>query len=195
MEANKFSCYVIGGDSLLIQCAEILLERGHDLRGVVSSAPRIQRWAQERNLRVIDPDAGLAAALAETPFDYLFAITHLAILPDAVISLPKRAAINFHDGPLPRYAGLYTPAWALIQREPSYGISWHVITPGIDEGDVLKQRTFDIAPAETSLTINTRCFEAGIESFGELVNELAAGTAQHTVQDRSQRSYFGNGPS
>lgn len=195
MESKKFSCYVIGGDTLLIQCTEILLDRGHDVRAVISSAPRIQRWARERNLRVLaaeaDPGAEWKRALAAEPFDFLFAITHLSILPDDVISLPRRAAVNFHDGPLPRYAGLYTPAWALIQREPTYGISWHVITPGIDEGDILKQRMFEVAPSESSLTINTRCLEAGIESFGELVNELAAGTEQRMAQDPAQRSYYG----
>jgi natural product biosynthesis luciferase-like monooxygenase protein len=191
MDANKFSCYVIGGDSLLIQCAEILVDRGHDLKAIITSTPRLERWARERGIAVIPADSDYKAALAREPFDYLFAITHLAILPDDVISLPRRAAINFHDGPLPRYAGLYTPAWALIHREQSYGISWHLMTPGIDEGDVLKQRTFELAHGETSLTVNTKCFEAGMESFAELAGELATGSVQPTAQDRSQRSYFG----
>jgi natural product biosynthesis luciferase-like monooxygenase protein len=191
MEANKFSCYVIGGDSLLIQCAEILLDGGHDLKAIITSNPRIERWARERKVAVVAADAEYKAALAREPFDYLFAITHLSILPDDVISLPRRAAINFHDGPLPHYAGLYTPAWALIQREASYGITWHVMTPGIDEGDLLKERRFELAAGETSLTVNTKCFELGIESFGELVGELAAGTSQRRTQDRSQRKYYG----
>lgn len=191
MTANKFSCYVIGGDSLLIECSELLLAQGHELRGIITLAPRLEQWAKKRGVTSIKSDADYRTVMAERPFDYLFAITHLSILPDDVISLPKRGAINFHDGPLPRYAGLYTPAWALIHREPRYGITWHLMTPGVDEGDILKQREFDVAPQETSLTINTRCFEIGIDTFAELTGELAAGTEQRTVQDRAQRSYFG----
>ncbi|MBL8829167.1 MAG: LLM class flavin-dependent oxidoreductase, partial [Planctomycetaceae bacterium] len=116
-------------------------------------------------------------------FDYLFAITHLSILPADVLAKPQRAAINFHDGPLPKYAGLNAPVWALINREREYGITWHRMTAGIDDGEILKQRRFEIAPHEVSLTLNTRNFEAAIESFGELVDELAADTVQPLPQD------------
>src|SRR5262245_49334045 len=106
------SCFVIGSERLLIECVEVLLEQGHDVRGVISSAPRIVRWAEDRRVRLIDPVA-YVESLAREPFDYLFAITHLSILPDDVLRLPAKGAINFHDGPLPRYAGLNAPAWAL----------------------------------------------------------------------------------
>ena len=39
------------------------------------------------------------------------------------------------------------------------------------------------AMGETSLSLNTRNFEAAIESFGTLVDDLAAGTLQATSQD------------
>ena len=44
----------------------------------------------------------------------------------------------------------------------------------VDEGELLAQRFFDVAPDETSLTINTRCYEAAIESFGPLCDALAS---------------------
>ena len=186
----RFSCYVIGDDSLLIECAELLLAGGHDVRGVVSDSPRIGAWADRRGLRRW-PVAGYEPALAgEAPFDYLFAITHLALVPAAVLRLPGRGAINFHDGPLPRYAGLNAPAWALMAREPRYGVSWHLMAPGVDEGDVLVQRVFDVASDETSLGLNTRCFAAGLESFRELIDALAAGTVTRRTQDRAGRTYF-----
>ncbi len=34
---NQFSCFIIGEGTLLIQCAELLLERGHEILGVISS--------------------------------------------------------------------------------------------------------------------------------------------------------------
>jgi natural product biosynthesis luciferase-like monooxygenase protein len=192
----SFRAVLIGADSLLLECGDLLLEKGHALVAVVSDAARVRAWATQRGLRALSLQS-YADALAAEPFDYLFAITHLAILPDAVLALPGSAAINFHDGPLPRYAGLNAPAWALIRQERAYGITWHEIRPagtnggGIDEGDILKQRTFEIAPGETSLSLNTRNFAAAIESFAELVDELAAGTLTRTQQDLSQRSYFG----
>lgn len=58
---------------------------------------------------------------------------------------------------------------------------------GVDEGDILEQRLFDIAPNDTALTLNTRCFEAGMESFPALVTQLEIGL-RRAAQDFSLRS-------
>jgi methionyl-tRNA formyltransferase len=190
MGASSFSCWLIGADSLLEECGEILLRGGHDVRGVVTGAERLQAWAERRGLAVLDPSGDYASELAQRPFDHLFAITHLARLPDPVLSLPARGAINFHDGPLPSYAGLNVPAWALLQGETRHGITWHFMTSDIDGGPVLKQRTFDLAPDETSFSLNAKCFEAAIDSFGELVSELASGTIRPLPQELGQRRLY-----
>ncbi len=191
MSSETFSCYLIGADTLLIECAEVLLTKGHEIKGVITVAPRISQWAHNKSIPVIAHKAGYGEELKSQDFDYLFSITHLAIIKDDVLALPKKGAINFHDGPLPSYAGLNTPAWALINGEEKYGISWHAITPGVDEGDILKQAMFDIAADETSLSINTKCFAAALDSFPVLVDELVSNSTTPVKQDLSLRSYFG----
>ncbi|MFT4539645.1 MAG: natural product biosynthesis luciferase-like monooxygenase protein [Planctomycetota bacterium] len=186
----SFSCYLIGADSLLIECGETLVTQEVDIRGVITATDRLARWAERRGIPVLDPSSDYAAELAKEPFDALFSITHLSIIPDDVLALPRQWAINFHDGPLPRYAGLNTPVWALIEGEPRYGISWHMMATGADKGDLLVQKHFDVAPDETSLSINTRCFEVALEGFNELVPRLLAGTVNRTAQDFSQRTVF-----
>jgi len=190
IQPSGFSCHLIGGDSLLIECGEVLLSKGHQIRSVVTSAPRLAEWAASKGLAVVPADRPYADALRSEAFDYLFSITHLALIPDEVLALPLRGAINFHDGPLPDYAGLYTPAWAIQNRETGYGITWHRISSGVDEGDILLQRRFDLAEEETSLSLNTRCFEAGLDSFSELVDRLRDDTVEPVAQDLSRRRYF-----
>jgi natural product biosynthesis luciferase-like monooxygenase protein len=187
---GRFSSYLIGSESLLLQCAEILIERGHEIRGVVSQEPAIAAWARARGIAIVEPEGDLASALAGD-FDFLFSITNLKVLPDAVLRRPRRAAINFHDGPLPRYGGLYTPAWALMNRETTYGISWHVMKAAVDEGELLAQQLFDVSPGETSLTLNTKCYEAAIDTFGPLCDALASGHAPSLAQDLGEKSYYG----
>ena len=184
---RSLSCVLIGSESLLIQCGEILRQRGHDIRAVVSVEPVVTSWAAQHGITVIAPRGDYASVLAAHEFDYLFSITNLAIVPQAVLQLPREAAINFHDGPLPRYAGLHAPAWALLNREGVHGITWHEMTGQVDQGDILKQATFPIAEGETSLTLNTKCYEAAISSFAELVEELASGQASRVCHliDRS----------
>jgi natural product biosynthesis luciferase-like monooxygenase protein len=188
--AQTHRCFLMGEQSLLIHCAEALLERGHSVRGVIAKNDRIVGWARERGIAVLDPKSDLAAALAGSPFDLFLSVTNLSIVPAPVLALAQRAAINFHDGPLPRYAGLNVPVWALANRELTHGISWHRMTAGIDEGEVLAERTFSIRPRETSYSINTRCYEAAIESFGELLTKLESGDLSGRPQDAGERGYF-----
>jgi len=189
-QSSTFSCYLIGGDSLLIECGEILLSRSHQVLGVITNATRLSQWAASKSIPTIAANSNYGEQLKTTPFDYLFSITHLAIIKDDVLALPLQRTINFHDGPLPAYAGLNTPAWALMNQEKQYGISWHNVTAGVDEGELLKQELFEVSASETSLSINTKCFAAAIESFPVLVDELVAGTTQPVKQDLSKRSYF-----
>ncbi len=189
-DSTPFSCYVIGGDTLLTECCEAIIAQGHQILGVITSAPRVAEWADGKDLPVIDAKSSYGEELKKDEFDYLFAITHLAIIPEDVIGLPKKAAINFHDGPLPRYAGLNTPIWALLNQESEYGISWHHITAGVDEGDILEQRLFELSSEETALSLNTRCFAQGLESFSELIEKLSKGEEEATAQDLTERSVF-----
>ena len=189
---HPLSCYLIGDESLLIQCAETWLSKGHVIFGVVSENARIADWATEWSLPIINPHEDLAARLSRDPFDYLLSITNRRMLPGSVLTLAGRASINFHDGPLPGYAGLNTPVWALLAGEPRHGVTWHIMEDGPDTGDILEQSSFDLAPDERALTLNTKCYEAGIESFTRLVDGLTDDTVRPVKQDLGSRGYYGN---
>ena len=187
----SWRCVLIGGESLLIQCAEMLQQRGHQVAAVITIRPSIRKWAAERGIRVLADPQSLLQAGDLRPFDYLFSVTNLSVVSPEVVALPTRGAINFHDGPLPEYAGLNTPVWALINGENQHGITWHTMTAQVDRGDVLVQRRFHIADNETALTLNTKCFEAGIEGFEALVTGLTAGTLVPEPQASELLKYFG----
>src|SRR5690349_9263769 len=180
----------VGSDALLLECARVWLERGHAIAAVATDAGRVRAFAAERQLTCLDAGADLAGVLAGIPHDYLFAVTWLRLLPPAVLALPARMAVNFHDGPLPRYAGLNAPVWALLAGEREHGVTWHRMTAGADTGPILLQRTFPITPDETAFTLNVRCFEAGIATFGELAALLVSGNMAERPQDLTQRTVF-----
>lgn len=186
---SNFSCVVMGNESLLIQCAERLLQSGDRVHAVITRNPDIRAWAVGQGLRVESPGEGLADRLAGVGFDWLFSIANLSVIPQAVLAQAARGAINFHDGALPRHAGLNAPVWAILAREKQHGVTWHMIEGGIDEGDIVKQQLFEMAPNETALTLNTRCYEAAMESFSELLVDLHGPGPQRRPQDLSQRSY------
>ncbi|WP_370311621.1 MupA/Atu3671 family FMN-dependent luciferase-like monooxygenase [Sagittula sp.] len=181
-----FDCVLMGNESLLVQCAEMVLKRGHHIRAVVTKSDDVRRWASGRGLRVEDYGPGLSERLGI--FDWLLSIANLEMIQDNVLRCAVSGAVNFHDGPLPRHAGLNAPVWALIEGETTHGVSWHMIEGGVDEGDVLVQRGFDVTPEDTALTLNTKAWEAAIGSFPEVLDQLETGLKRQP-QDLSQRSY------
>ncbi|HEU4459261.1 MAG TPA: MupA/Atu3671 family FMN-dependent luciferase-like monooxygenase [Methylibium sp.] len=188
---TSWRCVLVGSESLLIQCAQTLEQRGHQVVAVVSQRVAIRKWAAERGIRLLRDAKALVAATDLQPFDWLFSITNLSVLPEAALALPTRGAINFHDGPLPEYAGLNTPVWALLNGEAAHGVTWHAMTAEVDAGGLYIQRRFDIAAGETALTLNTKCFEAGIDSFETMIDGLASGALQAVPQAEPLARYYG----
>lgn len=184
---QNLSAIVIGDEALLAECGAQWLARGHAIAALATRNPRLSDWAAARGITVVAPGAGLADRLAGLSFDWVLNIAGLDVLGRDVLALPRLGAVNFHDGPLPRYAGLNAPVWAVIADEAAHGITWHHITPGVDTGAVLVQRRFEIDPDETALTINAKCFAAGSESFADVIDALEQGRAGVT-QDLALRT-------
>lgn len=187
---SSHSAVLAGSESLLIQCGELLRERQWEIARVVSRAPEIVEWAEGHGIPVCAPGRGLAESLRGVGFDWFFSITNLSIIPEDVLAMARRGAVNFHDGPLPRYAGMYTPAWAILNGESEYGVTFHEMTAGVDEGRILAQRLFPISGEETSLSLNTTCYASAIEAFAELADQIGEDRLAPREQDLSQRSYF-----
>ncbi|MFT4060386.1 MAG: formyltransferase family protein, partial [Legionella sp.] len=185
-EQESFSCYVIGNESLTIHCASILLEKKHHVLGIISSSTQIKEWCQEHHIKFMSNINEL-----DTPCDYLFSIVNEIILPESVLHMPKRYAINYHNSPLPKYAGLYATSWAILNHETEHAISWHIIEQEIDAGDLVKQCFFPIEAHDTALSLNLKCYETASSSFRVLIDELASKTEHRMRQDLARRSYYG----
>ena len=184
---TTFSCVMVGNESLLVECAKVLVQRGHAIRTIASRNADVIAWAGGAGIPVVAPGAGLAERL--TPgFDWLFSVANLSVLPEAVLSMATKGAVNFHDGPLPRYAGLNAPVWALLNDERQHGITWHLIEPEVDAGDIIEQVLFDITPDDTAFSLNARCYASGIDSFPAVVAALESGVPARRKQDLALRT-------
>ena len=105
----------------------------------------------------------------------LLSIGNLTIIRPEALRLARIGGINFHDGPLPDVGGVNTPAWAILRGEREHGITWHWMTDSPDAGGIIAERRFPISDTDTALTLNTRCFELGIETFAEVIEALDQG--------------------
>ena len=184
MDRQNFTCLLIGESSLLARCAEALTGRGHRVVGTITDDASI---AVGEN---VYPSFGEARLGLEEQPDFLFSIVNRVVLKPEEIAFPKLAAINFHDSPLPAYAGVNAPSWAIFHGETSHGVTWHLMRPEVDAGDILVQREFPIAEDETALSLSAKCFEQGLDGFQELIGKIEAGIFSGVPQDISRRKIF-----
>jgi natural product biosynthesis luciferase-like monooxygenase protein len=181
---------LIGNESLTVECGKRWLERGHALAAVVTREPRVAGWASSAGLRVIAPGAGLVERTSGLAVDWVLSVANLSMVPEPVLKLARQGGVNFHDGPLPAYAGLNAPVWALLNGEASHGITWHMMTAGIDEGDVLATRMFEIDAEDTAFTLNARCFGVALDSFAEVMAAMEAGGQPRRAQGTGPRKVW-----
>ena len=138
-------------------------------------------------------EVALADELRALGVDVLLNVHSLAIVRAEVLAAPPVGAFNLHPGPLPEYAGLNVPSWAVLHRRDRHGVTLHRMEPGIDTGDVVSHSEFDLVPRDTGLTVSTRCAQHGMELVDDLLARLHddPGGLPRTPQDLAARVYYG----
>ena len=96
----------------------------------------MREWVARRGIPLLEAARDLPSTegTAGEPFDYLFSVVNMGLLAPEVLALPRRMAINYHDGPLPRYAGAHATSWAILRGERAHGVTWHEMTALVDAG-------------------------------------------------------------
>ncbi len=185
----KTNAVFVGNGSLLIQCVDAFTNAGHAVRAVASHNPAILKWAGDQGFECIVMESGASLTMPSLEFDYLFSVANLEVLPAGLIAQARKLAINFHDALLPRYAGLNATSWALMAQERTHGVTWHEMLAAVDAGRIVRQTSFDIADGDTALSLNARCYEAGLQAFVSIADDLRRGELVLTPQ-AGERSYF-----
>jgi len=176
---------------------QLTLRGGHELAALVTS-PGSPAWTLAQKLGISAVPAarvrapGLGDDLARLRVELLLNVHSLYVLPASVLRTPVHGAYNLHPGPLPDYAGLNAPSWAIYNGEDSHGVTLHRMEPGIDTGPIAFQERFAITPEDTGLSLSLRCAEKGLALIERL---LAADPACLALapQDLGRRRYFGRG--
>ncbi len=114
-------------------------------------------------------------AASEANVDLGFSLSNFSIIKKALLDIPKEGFINFHNGPLPRYAGVNVCSWAIINAENEYGVTWHYMEGTIDTGDIIAQKLFPIAKEETARTLSMKCIKQGVSLFKEILPKFTTG--------------------
>jgi methionyl-tRNA formyltransferase len=146
--------------------------------------------AQERQFPVFQPESvntpeGVAGLRAFQP-ELLVVAAYGQILSKEVLEVAPRGGINVHASLLPKYRGAAPVAWAVYHGETRTGVTIIRMSVHLDAGDILAQEAVDIGPDETAGELEGRLAELGARLAVQVIDRIAAGTAQGVKQDKSQ---------
>jgi UDP-4-amino-4-deoxy-L-arabinose formyltransferase/UDP-glucuronic acid dehydrogenase (UDP-4-keto-hexauronic acid decarboxylating) len=161
--------------------------------------PLVYEAAEELGLRTWPAElvrqAELGNALRDEEVDLLVNVHSLHVVHPAVLQAPRIGSFNLHPGPLPQYAGLNAPSWAIFHGERKHAATVHWMGAGIDTGPIAYTAGFEIGEGDTGLAVAGKCVRVGVPLLVRLVEQAAVEPAgiPRLEQEPSLRRYFGAG--
>lgn len=117
-------------------------------------------------------DAELSPLAALKP-DLLLVAGFGIILNKTLLKLPRMGCVNCHASLLPKHRGPNPFRAVLLHNERESGVTFHVMTEGIDEGDILAQFTFPLSEADTGETVYRKATLTLQEHVASVVDRIA----------------------
>jgi methionyl-tRNA formyltransferase len=137
--------------------------------------------------------SSFAELIRELDVDLLLNIHSLVVLGLDVLRAPRVGSFNLHPGPLPEFAGLNAPSWAIYEGHTAHGVTLHWMDAGIDTGAIAYDAAFAIEDSDTGLSLTAKCVRHGVPLVLRLVADAAQdpNSVPAAAQDLKGRRYFG----
>ena len=114
-----------------------------------SELPSFESLARKHALPLHVVKSGKDASGLISHYDPHTVLVHgwYRLLP--VSSFPGTRFLGFHFSPLPEYRGSAPLVWQIINGRNMIGVSFFVLTDGMDDGNIVDQRFFDLGVDES----------------------------------------------
>jgi len=127
-------------------------------RGQILQQTAVAEWAHNHQIPVVKPESSQELVGKVEDLDLVLTIGYGVLLPENILSLPKKGFLNLHFSLLPAYRGAAPAQRALHNGEVTTGVTVFQLDKGMDTGPIFAQESIAINPSWRSF---------------ELLNELA----------------------
>ena len=153
----------------------------------------IKLVAQELGLPVLQPEKvrtpeAVAELKALAP-ELMVVVAYGQILPLRVLEIPARGCLNIHASLLPKHRGASPIQAAILAGDERTGITIMWMDEGLDTGDIVLERAFEIDARETGGSLHDRLAALAPEALLAALEAIESGTATRTPQDQSASTY------
>ncbi len=197
MSKQKLRIVFLGTPDFAVESLDRIYSAGYDIAAVVTMPDKpagrghkllqspVKQWAVSHDIRVLQPVSLKAPEFVEELRNLnanLFVVIAFRMLPEVVWQMPELGTFNLHASLLPRYRGAAPINHAVMNGDSKTGVTTFFLKHEIDTGDIIAQRSIDIAPDEDAGSVHDRLMHLGAELTLETLQSITDGTLRTISQ-------------
>ena len=132
----------------------------------------VESLCKEFKLPLFRYEEPFSKSLEYNDIDWYFLLSWKHLIPDELISHPKKGSINLHYSLLPEYRGVYPVNWAIIDGRKVTGITYHLVDKNIDQGPIILQEKEPILTSDTARSLQIRLDDLAFGAFDSLLEKI-----------------------
>ncbi len=154
------------------------------------TAPHIKTWGEMKGIQVFQPeslkDIPSNSPLHSENFDLFIVASYGKIIPESILTLPKKGTLNVHPSLLPLYRGPSPIESVLLDGHITTGVTIIKLDNEMDHGPVLTQTAFVIPEDITSGKLEVLCGQTGGELLVQVLPSYLDGNLIPKEQDHNK---------
>ena len=120
--------------------------------------------------------AELSRLIRQRDIDFILVACWTYLIGNALITSPRKAALNLHPSLLPEFRGPNPIEQQLAQQSDRFGVTLHLLNDAFDQGDIIAQAELTgIGESPELLQLEHRCALLGAELFINAMKEHQRG--------------------
>lgn len=168
-----------------------LLQSGHEISVIITQPDRpagrgrllqqsvVADWAQEHKIPVLKPESSNELIGKIEQLDLVLTIGYGVLLPESILTLPKKGFLNLHFSLLPAYRGAAPAQRALHNGETVTGVTVFQLDKGMDTGPIFAQESLSIDSSWRSFELLAHLAALGPEVVKRSFEMIESGKASH----------------
>lgn len=117
--------------------------------------------------------------------DLIVVVAYGKIIPKSIIDIPKYGIINVHGSLLPKYRGAAPVQYAVLNGDTKTGVTIMYIEEGLDSGDMILKKEFELTVEDTTTTTFEKMQEVGKEGLVEAISLIKNNEVNAIKQDEN----------
>lgn len=144
--------------------------------------------AEKYNIKCYQPNkiSEIYDELVQLDFDFLLTAAFGQYIPEKILNLPKKAALNIHGSLLPKYRGAAPIQHSLLNGDKKTGINLIYMVKEMDAGNILKSSEIEIVEEDTSDSLFNKLSILSAQNITKWLKEIYENNFNEIVQDISQ---------